>query len=263
MARVITIFNQKGGVGKTTTAMNLASYLAFFGYKTLLLDFDPQFNATSGLGIKNEQDETIYHAMLGDKDPEDVIKHTTLFNLKAVPSSADLSGAMIELASIEGREKYLRSFVDKVRDDFDFILIDMAPSLSLLTINGLMAADEVLVPMQCEHYSLEGLDQLLNTLRLIRENMNHPIKVTGALLTMYNEDGHLSDEVANKIRNKFPHYVFKNVIPRSSSLAESPHYSRPIIFYDPLSKGGLAYENLAQEIINQSKEDFSIQDDQN
>jgi len=262
MARVITIFNQKGGVGKTTTAMNLASYLAFFGNKTLLIDFDPQFNATSGLGLSNNKEDTIYHAILGDKTHKDVIKPTTLHNLQAVPSSSDLSGAMVEMTSLPNREKYLRNFVDTVRDQYDFILIDMAPSLSLLTINGLIAADEVLVPMQCEYYSLEGLDQMLNTLRLVKDNMGHQIKVAGALLTMYEEGADFSNEIATKIRDRFPHYVFKNVIPRSASLAESPNYRRSILFYDPRSRGALAYENLAKELMNQSNEDFSVHREQ-
>ncbi|MEK7464305.1 MAG: ParA family protein, partial [Patescibacteria group bacterium] len=245
------ICNQKGGVGKTTTAMNLAGYLAISGKKTLLIDFDPQFNATVGVGVKHLPDETIYHVLLANQAPERVIKQTSLSNFDIAPASSDLAGALVELVNLPDRETYLKNFVDKVRGKYDFILIDLGPSLHLLTINGLMAADEVIIPVQCEYYSLEGLGQLLSTLDLIKNNLNHPIKVAGALLTMYDKREKLSREVAREIRRRFPHHVYEVEIPRSVSLAEAPSYQRHIALYDPQSPGARAYERLAQEVASQ------------
>lgn len=254
MARSIAICNQKGGVGKTTTAMNLSAYLALGGKKTLLIDFDPQYNATVGLGISHAPDETIYHALLASKLPEEVIKPTALSNLSIIPASADLAGALVELIEIEEREWQLRKFVEKVSPLYDVIVIDLAPSLNLLTVNGLVAADEVLVPIQCEYYSLEGLSQLLQTIDLIRENLGHPLKVGGALLTMYDKRERLSREVAREIRRRFPHHVYDVEIPRSVALAEAPSYRKPIMLYAPQSNGAIAYERLAREVIAQQEE---------
>ncbi|MFB6212402.1 MAG: ParA family protein [Candidatus Magasanikbacteria bacterium] len=251
MARKIAIFNQKGGVGKTTSARELGAYLSFFGHKTLLVDFDPQANATMGLGIENEKEGNVYHALFEEKNILEVTKPTVLHNFKVTPSSNDLAGALVELSSEEERERFLEKTLTQAEDEFDFILIDMSPSLSLLTINALVAADEVIIPMQCDHYSVEGLNQLLETVDLIKENIGSNLSVTGALITMYENDNELSKKMASKIREKFPHYVFKNVIPHSYSLAEAPGYKRPILLYDPQSKGALAYENLAKEIISQ------------
>lgn len=260
MVRVITIFNQKGGVGKTTTAMNLAAYLAFLGKRTLLIDFDPQFNASVGLGVRyNPEHETIYQALFTKQPVESVIKSTHLSNLDIIPSSADLSGALVELVNIPNRERFLKNVVDQIRSYYDFILIDMGPSLNLLTINGLVAADEVVIPVQCEYYSLEGLNQLLQTIDLIKKNLGHPLKISGALLTMYNEQEPLSRDVAREIHDRFPHYVYKNKIPRSASLAESPRFQRPVILYDPQSPGAQAYEALAKELINQSESEIEIE----
>jgi len=252
MARVIAIFNMKGGVGKTTTSMNLAAYLAMRGKKTLLIDFDPQFNATIGLGVAHAPDETVYHALLAGQDVERVVKPTYLTNFHLAPSSADLAGALIELVYLPDREQYLQHFVEKVRDRYDFIFIDLGPNLNLLTVNGLVAADEVIAPIQCEYFSLEGLSQLLQTITLVRENLEHPLKVTGALLTMYDKRERHSREIAREVRRRFPHRVFDVEIPRSVALAEAPHYKKPIMLYAPLSPGALAYEALADEVLREA-----------
>lgn len=249
MARIIAICNQKGGVGKTTTAMNVSAYLAILGKKTLLVDFDPQFNATIGIGVSYAQDETIYHALLAGQAKERAIKQTFLTNFEIIPASADLAGGLVELVNLPDRELYLRHFLDVVRPNYDFITVDLGPSLNLLTINGLMAADEVLVPVQCEYYSLEGLKQLLETIDLIRNNLGHDIKITGAVLTMYDKREKISREVAKEVRRAFPYRVFDMEIPRSVALAEASHYHKPVVLYAPQSSGALAYEQLAKEII--------------
>lgn len=253
MTRVISIMNAKGGTGKTTTAMNLSAYLAIAGKKTLLIDFDPQFNATVGLGVRFEPDETIYHVLLAGQAPERVIKRTALANLDFVPASADLAGALVELVNLPDREQYLKNFIKRIKHLYDFILIDFGPSLNLLTINGLIASDEVLIPVQCEYYSLEGLSQILKIIELVQVNLNHPIKVAGALLTMYDKREKLSREVAREVRRRFPYYVYEIEIPKSVALAEAPSFQKPVILYAPQSAGALAYERLAREIINQSE----------
>lgn len=260
MTRVIAICNQKGGVGKTTTAMNLSAYLAISGKKTLLIDFDPQFNATVGLGIQHLPDETIYHVLLAGQAPEKVIKQTFLANFNIVPASSDLAGALVELVNMPEREQYLKNFIKKVSPDYDFILIDLGPSLSLLTINGLLAADEVIIPVQCEYYSLEGLTQLLETIDLIKQNLGHPLKIAGALLTMYDKREKLSREVAREVRRRFPYKVYDIEIPRSVSLAEAPSFQKPVIFHAPQSSGARAYERLANELISQESGDLSTVD---
>lgn len=252
MTRVIAICNQKGGVGKTTTSMNLSAYMALLGKKTLLIDFDPQFNATVGVGSVHEPQETIYHALLGGTPPEAVIKPTYLSNLEIAPASSDLAGALIELVNVPDREFYLRNFIERVRSRYDFIVIDLGPSLNLLTINGLLASDEVIVPVQCEYYSLEGLTQLLQTIELVRENMGHPLKIGGALLTMYDKREKLSREIAREVRRRFPYHVYDVEIPRSVSLAEAPSFKKPIMLYAPQSPGATAYERLAHEVIEQT-----------
>lgn len=252
MTRVISIMNAKGGTGKTTTAVNLSSYLAMFGQKVLLIDFDPQFNATVGLGVRHGDEETIYHALLGGQPLEKVVKGTTLRNLEMIPASADLAGALIELVNLPDRERYLRNFLEQIKHRYDFIFIDFGPSLNLLTINGLLASDEVLIPIQCDYYSLEGLSQILKVIDLIQKNIGHPLKVAGALLTMYDKREKLSREVAREVRRRFPYHVYDIDIPRAVALAEAPSFQKPIILYAPQSPGALAYEMLARELIGQN-----------
>lgn len=229
--------------------MNLSAYLAMHGKRTLLIDFDPQFNATIGVGVTHAPDETIYHALLTGQAMERVIKPTPLFNFEIIPASADLAGSLVELVNLPDREFYLKNFTRKISPRYDFVLIDLGPSLNLLTINGLMAADEVLIPIQCEYYSLEGLSQLLGTIELIKNNLGHDLKISGALLTMYDRREKLSRDIAKEIRRRFPHKVFDVEIPRSVSLAEAPQHKKPIMLYAPQSPGALAYERLAKEII--------------
>lgn len=252
MARVIAICNQKGGVGKTTTAVNLGSYLAAYGRRVLIIDFDPQANASSALGFTSTKEEPIvYHGIIGEYEPAALIKNASVFGLQFIPSGHHLAGALVELVNMPEREFFLRKFISGIRHDYDYILVDLPPSLSLLTVNGLVAADEVLIPVQAEYYSLEGLSQLLHTISLIRHNLRHPLRVAGAVLTMYDKREHLSREVAKELRKHFPHHIFNVEIPRSVVLAEAPSFGKPIILYAPSSGGAMAYRRLAQEILIQ------------
>src|SRR3989344_2980274 len=232
MARVIAICNQKGGVGKTTTCVNLGAYLAILGRRTLLVDFDPQANASSALGQNPLHTEgSVYHGILGAVAPDEIVKPSALYNFHLVPAAPHLAGALIELVGEPEREYFLRRFVNHLRHGYDYVLIDLPPSLSLLTVNGLAASDEVLIPVQAEYYSLEGIGQLLETVELLQNNLAHPIKVSGALITMYDKREHLSREVAKNLRRHFPHPVFEIEIPRSIALAESPSFSTPVALY--------------------------------
>lgn len=250
MARIIAVCNAKGGVGKTTTAVNLPAYLAALGKRVLLVDFDPQGNASSALGVSPLRvDKSIYHGILGQSEPEELIKPSPLFNYHLIPAAPHLAGALVELVPLLDRENYLRNFLHRVRHHYDYILIDLPPSLSLLTINGLVAADEILIPVQSEYYALEGLGQLLETVDLIRNNLRHNLKIMGALITMYDKRERLSRDVAKNLRRHFPHPVFDTEIPRAVALAEAPSFARPVLLYRPDSPGALAYRRLAEEII--------------
>jgi chromosome partitioning protein len=250
MAKIISLINQKGGVGKTTSCVNLASYLAALGKRVLVVDIDPQANATSGLGIDHGNVEAhMYHVLLGNVHPEGAIKHTSVFSCDILPSAPDLAGAAVELVSIDNREFRLREALEQIITPYDYILIDSPPSLGLLTVNGLVAADEVIIPVQCEYYALEGLGQLLKTIDLIREHLGRDIKVKGALLTMHDRRNRLSRQVEKEVRRNFPGYVFDTVIPRNVELAEAPSFGKTILQYEPTCKGARSYRRLAEEFI--------------
>lgn len=248
-------------VHNTTSAVSLGAYLALTGRRVLLVDFDPQANASSALGHHHAAAansgavaKSIYHGLIGAASPEEVIKPSAIYNYHIAPAAPHLAGMLIELVDEPEREYFLRKFVNRVRHEYDYILIDLPPSLSLLTINGLVAADEVIIPVQAEYYSLEGIGQLLETVELIRNNLQHPIRVAGALITMYNPREHLSREVAENLRKHFPHRVFEVEIPRSIALAEAPSYGMPILLYRPDSPGAVAYKRLAQEVITEESQ---------
>ena len=250
MARIISIVNQKGGVGKTTTAVNVAAFLAEAGCRVLVIDFDPQGNASVGLGIDYKNlDKGIYEVLIDDALPvSDVVKIVSQ-NLHVAPSTPDLAGAAVELVSHPEREFILKKNLAAVEPYYDFILIDNPPSLGLLTINSMVAAKEVLIPVQCEYYALEGLGQLLHTIQLIKENINPDLEILGAVLTMFDGRSKLSDAVFNELYQFFPRKIFRSVIPRNIRLAEAPSHGKTIKEYDVWSKGGKAYRKLAQEII--------------
>lgn len=253
MAKIIAVTNQKGGTGKTTTSINLASYLASYGRRVLLLDLDPQGNASSGIGVTSEQNDiSLYHIITDQARSHEAIKPTSLQNLEIISSSQDLAAATIELVNFPQREYKLQNALSEFKNKYHYIIIDCPPSLGLLTINGLVATDEILIPVQCEYYALEGLGQLLNTISLIQENLKPELKLMGALLTMFDKRNKLSYEVAKEVKRHFPGYVFEAVIPRNVSLSEAPSYGKPIMHYDPWSKGARAYKQLAQEVIKLS-----------
>lgn len=250
MARIICITNQKGGVGKTTTTVNLASCMAAIEKNTLLVDMDPQGNSTSGVGLdKNECDPNIYNVIMGDADILAAIRPTELKKLFCVPSNGQLTGAEVELVSMEERETRLKKALATVGKDFDFILIDCPPSLGFLTLNALVAADSVLIPVQSEYYALEGLSSLMETVDRVRESLNPKLEIEGALLTMHDARTRLSNQVSDEVRKFFGEKVYNTVIPRNVQLSESPSFGKPIILYDIRSSGAQAYLNLTKEIV--------------
>lgn len=252
MGKAIAIFNQKGGVGKTTTNINLAACLALKGKKVLILDIDPQGNTTSGIGVsKRALKNTIYNILI-DKDynPKKAIFKTKVNNLDLIPASVDLAGAEVELVSIEGRERALKKGLDKVRDEYDYIFIDCPPSLGLLTINSLTAVDSVLIPIQCEFYALEGVSQLVSTIELVRKSLNPNLKIQGVILSMFDGRTNLSAQVVQEVKKYFGGKVYATVIPRNVRLAEAPSYGMPITEYDPKSKGAEAYMDFADEFLD-------------
>ncbi|OGY41829.1 MAG: chromosome partitioning protein ParA [Candidatus Buchananbacteria bacterium RBG_13_36_9] len=251
MAQIISIVNQKGGVGKTTTAINLACYLATLGKFVLLVDMDPQANATSGLGIDyNKLDKGIYEALLGLHNIKDVILNTAVAGYKIAPSTLNLAGANVELVNLENRELKLDQALLSVRNDYDYIIIDCPPSLGLLTLNCLVAAEKLLIPVQAEYYALEGLGQLIKTINLIKTHIKADLDILGAVLTMYDKRTKLSEEILHQLYQYFPNRIFRSVIPRNVRLTEAPSFGKTILEYDPKSKGAKAYERLAREIID-------------
>ena len=255
MGRIIAIANQKGGVGKTTTAINLSSCLADKGQRVLSIDMDPQGNMTSGLGVdKDEAEKTVYDLIIGEADIDEVIQKNVMDNLDVIPTNIDLSAAEIELIGVDDKEYIVRNAVHKVKDNYDFIIIDCPPSLSMLTINAMTTADSVLVPIQCEYYALEGLSQLMHTVQLVKERLNPVLEMEGVVFTMYDARTNLSLQVVENVKDNLHQNIYKTIIPRNIRLAEAPSYGMPINKYDPKSAGSDAYMRLADEVINRDED---------
>ena len=255
MGKIVSIANQKGGVGKTTTAVTLSATLAKRGKKVLLVDADPQGNASSGLGVEKEVEFSVYDLLVDDIEAEKVIKDTQVKNLKICPSNISLAGAEVELVSMMSREQRLKEKLDVIKNKFDYIFIDCPPSLGLITLNSFTASDSVLIPVQCEYYALEGLGQLLNTIGLVKKHLNKNIEVEGALLTMYDIRTNLSNQVVKEVNRYFENKVYKTLIQRNVKLSEAPSYGMPITLYDPRSKGAKCYDKLAKEFIKSNEEE--------
>lgn len=256
MAKVIALANQKGGVGKTTSAINLAASLAVLEKKVLLIDADPQANATSGTGFDLRNVKTsIYECLVDDVNPKDVIlKNEEIPNLDLIPSHIDLVGAEIEMLNLPNREKMLKNVIEKIRGDYDYILIDCSPSLGLITVNALTAADSVMIPVQCEYFALEGLGKLLNTIKIIQARLNPDLQIEGFLLTMYDARLRLSNQVVDEVKKHFQSMVFDTIIQRNIKLSEAPSYGKPVILYDAASTGSLNYINLAREVLQRNED---------
>ena len=253
MAKIIAIANQKGGVGKTTTAINLAASLAVLEYKTLLVDADPQANSTSGVGFDPRNVKTsIYECIVNDVNPRDIILSTTTPNLFLLPSHIDLVGAEIEMINLPNRERMMKQVLDTIRDDYDFIIIDCSPSLGLVTINALTASDSVIIPVQCEYFALEGLGKLLNTIKIVQTRINQELEIEGILLTMYDTRLRLSNQVVEEVKTHFQQMVFDTIIQRNTKLGEAPSFGETIIMHDAFSKGAINYLNLAREILQKN-----------
>lgn len=251
MSRIIAIANQKGGVGKTTTSINLASCLAESGKKVLAIDLDPQGNMTSGLGVdKNELENTVYELMLDECSINESVQNTVVDNLKIIASNVNLAGAEIELLGINDKEYILKTAVDYIRDDYDFIIVDCPPSLNMLTVNAMTTADTILVPIQCEYYALEGLSQLIHTINLVQERLNPKLKIEGVVFTMYDVRTNLSNQVVENVKENLDAKIYETMIPRNIRLAEAPSYGIPINMYDSKSAGAESYRRLAKEVID-------------
>ncbi|HHZ64840.1 MAG TPA: ParA family protein [Flavobacteriales bacterium] len=254
MNKIIAIANQKGGVGKTTTSINLAASLAVLEHKTLLVDADPQANSTSGLGFEPRNIKTsIYECIINDIEPKDIILHTETPNLDLIPAHIDLVGAEIEMINLPEREHMMKRVLEKVRNKYDFIIIDCSPSLGLITINSLTAADSLIIPVQCEYFALEGLGKLLNTVKIIQSKQNPELDIEGFLLTMYDSRLRLSNQIVEEIKTHFQQMVFKTIIQRNTRLGEAPSFGQTIIMHDANSKGAINYLNLAREILQQNE----------
>ena len=249
MGKIISVANQKGGVGKTTTTVNLSTILAKKGKKVLLIDTDPQGKATSGLGVSKDVELSVYDILIGDTEFDETLQETAIKNLKVCPSNISLAGAEVQLVSMMSREQRLKTKLDKIKDQYDYILIDCPPSLGLVTLNAFTASDSVLIPVQCEYFALEGLGQLLNTVNLVKKHLNKNLEIEGALLTMYDARTNLSNQVVKEVKKYFEDKVYKTVIPRNVRLSEAPSYGMPITVYDPRSKGAKAYEKFAKELL--------------
>ena len=255
MGKIIAIANQKGGVGKTTTSINLSSSLAALGKKVLAIDMDPQGNMTSGLGVnKDDIDKTLYDMLIGRAKAEEIIVKDAIENIDVIPTNIQLSGAEIELLNVDDKEYIIKNNIHPIRDDYDFIIIDCPPSLSILTINAMTTADSVLVPIQCEYYALEGLTQLIYTIELVKDRLNPVLHMEGVVFTMYDARTNLSLQVVENVKDNLNQTIYKTIIPRNIRLAEAPSYGLPINLYDPRSKGAESYMKLAQEVIEKGVE---------